>query len=216
MRKTKHAPFVAACAAGLLLLAGCTDEVGPETGEDEATEPSPAEETEPEEADGTAEPNEADIEYAANMILHHEQAVEMSEILLAKDDVEPEVASLAEAIQDAQGPEIAQMEAWLEDWGYGPDEDGSLHHGEHDDHSAAGHQGMLGDEEIEQLTEASGPEASRLFLQQMIIHHQGAVLMAEEHLENGQHPEALALSEDVVSDQSAEIEEMQELLEQLQ
>lgn len=216
MRKTKHAPFVAACAAGLLLLAGCSEEVGPETGEGEATEPSPAEDTDPAQAEAGTEPNEADVEYVANMIVHHEQAVEMSEILLAKDDVEAEVATLAEEIQEAQAPEIAQMESWLADWGYGPDSDDSLHHGEHDDHSAAGHEGMLAAEEIEELIDASGPEASRLFLQQMIVHHQGAVLMAEEHLENGHHPEALALSEDVVAEQSAEIEEMQELLDQLQ
>ena len=55
--------------------------------------------------------------FAQMMIPHHEQALEMSAIVLAKDGLDPEVAKLAEEIQAAQGPEIEQLEAWLDEWG---------------------------------------------------------------------------------------------------
>lgn len=58
--------------------------------------------------------NDADVEYVSGMIVHHEQAVEMSDILLAKDDVDTNVVSLAEDIRDAQQPEIDQMVTWLQ------------------------------------------------------------------------------------------------------
>lgn len=156
--------------------------------------------------------NEADVDYAVGMIIHHEQAVEMSDIVLGKDDVHPEVTELAEDIKAAQGPEIAQMNAWLDEWGHEPDETGGHSHGDHDDHADMGHEGMMSEEDLAALEAADGPEASRLFLEQMIVHHEGAVAMAEQHLEEGQNQAALELSGNVIADQNAEIELMRELL----
>ena len=45
----------------------------------------------------------------------------MSDIVLAKDGVDPRVVELAETIKTAQGPEIKQLQGWLEDWGVDPD-----------------------------------------------------------------------------------------------
>ncbi|WP_234714477.1 DUF305 domain-containing protein, partial [Mycobacterium tuberculosis] len=61
--------------------------------------------------------------FVTMMIPHHEQAIEMSDILLAKDGADPRVVELAEQIKAAQGPEIDKMLGWLEDWGveYDPD-----------------------------------------------------------------------------------------------
>ncbi|MBB3667775.1 DUF305 domain-containing protein [Garicola koreensis] len=159
-----------------------------------------------------ADYNDADAEYASGMILHHEQAVEMSDILLQTDDADPEVSALAEDIRAAQQPEIEQMESWLDTWGHEPDGDHGDHGGMMDD---GGHEGMMSEDDLENLESAEGDEASRLFLDQMIIHHEGAVSMAEEHLETGQNPEALELSENVISDQSAEIDEMEEMRDSL-
>ena len=55
--------------------------------------------------------------FAAMMVPHHAQAVEMSDLLLAKPDVDPTVADLATRIKSAQAPEIAQMNGWLAGWG---------------------------------------------------------------------------------------------------
>ncbi|TLP98641.1 DUF305 domain-containing protein [Nesterenkonia salmonea] len=158
--------------------------------------------------------NDADLDYVAGMIVHHEQAVEMADIVLATPDVDPEVAALAEQIQQAQGPEIERMNAWLEAWG----QDGNGHGGHSDmDHGGMADEGMMmmSEEHLAELEAAEGPEASRLFLEQMVMHHQGAVTMAEQHLEEGENPEALELSEEVITDQSAEIDHMEQMLDEL-
>ncbi|GAA3063931.1 MULTISPECIES: DUF305 domain-containing protein [Actinomycetes] len=199
-------------ALGLLLLTAC------DSGEDAAPEEEAGQEVEQqveqeEDHDADHDPdhdpdhddaavsddhNAADVDYARGMIAHHEQAIEMSEILLENEGLDPELESLAEDIKAAQGPEIQQMNTWLEAW-----EDGE--HG--------GHDGMLTEDQLLEFTDAEGAEAERLFLEGMILHHEGAVEMAEEHLEQGQDPEALELSEQVIEDQSEEIELMEGLLE---
>lgn len=154
--------------------------------------------------------NEADVEYVSGMILHHEQAVEMSEILAEKDRVDADVDALAQEIRTAQQSEVQEMESWLEAWGHAEYDEHAEHGGGHGDHA-----GMMSEQDLEDLADAEGPEASRLFLEQMIVHHEGAVTSAQEHLEAGENPEALALSEDVIDDQSAEIEEMEQMLTDL-
>lgn len=184
------------------VLAACSQNDQQETDESDHGEHS-AEEV-------SGEFNDADVEYVSGMIVHHEQAVEMSDILLAKDDVDTDVASLAEEIRDAQQPEIDQMVTWLQDWGHDPEDD----HGTHGDHGN-GHEGMMSDDDIADLEAAQGDEAARLFLEQMIVHHEGAVSMAEDHLADGENPEALELSEEIISVQQAEIEQMEDLLENI-
>ncbi|GAA1112689.1 DUF305 domain-containing protein [Nesterenkonia jeotgali] len=162
--------------------------------------------------------NEADVEYISGMVMHHAQAVEMSEIVLEKDDIETEVSTLAEDIREAQGPEIEQMESWLEAWGEEGTSEGDMEgmdHGDGDMEGMSDMEGMMSEDDLSELESATGTEASRLFLEQMIAHHEGAVSSAEDHLENGENPEALELSETIISDQQAEIDEMETMLEEL-
>lgn len=186
--------------AATLVLAGCTQPSGP-TG----TSPSPAASaTQP----GAAEVNAADEMFVTMMIPHHEQAVEMSDVLLAKPDADPDVRDLAQRIKDAQGPEIELMEGWLDAWGV--DDDGSMPVSEHD----MGHDdGMMSADDLTALEAADGPEASRLFLEQMIVHHQGAIDMAETAVASGRNPDVVALAQRVIVDQTAEIATMRGLLE---
>ena len=60
--------------------------------------------------------NQADVTFAQHMVSHHQQAIEVSDIVLAKQGIEPRVTELADTIKAAQGPEIAQMESWLSQW----------------------------------------------------------------------------------------------------
>ena len=153
-------------------------------------------------ADASTEANAADVMFAQMMIPHHEQALEMSAIVLAKDGVDPEVAELAEQIAAAQGPEIDQLEAWLDEWGV------PRMPGDHD----MGMNGMLTDAELDELEAADGASGSDLFLEQMIEHHEGAIDMAEAHQESGEHEGALELSAAIIETQAGEIERMRELL----
>ena len=72
--------------------------------------------------------------------------------------------------------------------------------------------GMMSEEDMGRLDDATGAEASALFLEQMIMHHEGAIEMAEVEVENGENPDAVALAERIIEDQTNEIAEMQDLL----
>ena len=158
------------------------------------------------ETDGSTEFNQADIMFAQMMIPHHEQAIVMSDLILAKDGVDPAVVELAEEITAAQGPEIEQMESWLDEWGAPSMMDADEMDG------MGGMGGMLTDEELDELEAADGTTGTTLFLEGMIEHHEGAIDMAEQHQEDGESAEALALSASIIETQAAEIERMQELL----
>ena len=187
----------ASLAAAALALAGCASSDAGSSHDGHGAAPS---------AEASAGPSSADVMFAAMMIPHHEQAVEMADIVLAKPDLDPRVADLATRIRDAQAPEIATMEGWLDAWGEDADAHDGMDHGD---------DGMLSDEEISALETADGATASRLFLEGMIAHHEGAVAMAEQELADGSDPEALALAASIVETQQAEIDEMQALLAQL-
>lgn len=147
--------------------------------------------------------NSADVMFAQLMIPHHEQAVEMSDDLLVKDDVDPAIVDLATQIKDAQAPEITTMQEWLRDWDATENGMADMDHGMG---------GMMSDEEMMQLQDATGADAGALYLAQMIMHHEGAIVMAEDELNDGENADALALAEAIVSSQTAEIAVMNDLL----
>ncbi|MBL5974587.1 MAG: DUF305 domain-containing protein [Candidatus Leucobacter sulfamidivorax] len=151
--------------------------------------------------------NDADIAFTAGMIPHHEQAIEMSDIVLGKDGIDPRVGELAERIKTAQGPEIDRLQGWLRDWG-------AEHAGHGGDHAGHG-DGMMTEEDLAALRDASGADASRLFLEQMIAHHEGAVQMAETQIAEGGNADAIALAREIASAQAAEIQQMRDLLASL-
>lgn len=155
-----------------------------------------------------SEAHDADVMFAQMMLPHHEQAIEMSDILLAKDGLDPEVSELAEQIKAAQGPEIETLEGWLEDWGAdgGSEGNGSMGH--------EGMDGMLSTEDLEAMEQADTEDATRLYLEGMIEHHRGAVEMAETEVAEGQDPHAIELAQAIITSQNAEIETMQGLLGQ--
>ncbi|MDX2377711.1 DUF305 domain-containing protein [Microbacterium sp. LRZ72] len=207
---TRFTLLSAGTLATALLLAGCTGTTTPAMNGNEQSGSIAVEATE-------GDYNDADVAFAMEMIMHHQQAIEMADVFLAKDDVAPEVFALAERIKDAQQPEIDTMNKWLASWGQeamsGTENMGSMDGMDHGSMSGMG--GMMSAEDMAALEDASGPEASRLFLEQMIVHHEGAVEMAESELTDGQHPLAIELAQKIIDDQTAEIAEMEELLNQL-
>lgn len=208
MKRTPLA--VAAAVAGTLILSACTGNADPgSTGEDPAPETSVATDTAGSGEEISEEHNDADVMFAQMMIPHHQQAVEMSETLLAKDDIPQNVADFAQGVIDAQGPEIDRMNAMLDAWGQEPMGDmGDM--GGH-----GGMSGMMSEDDMQQLEDATGTEAAKLYLEQMTRHHEGAVEMAEQQVSDGQNPQAVALAEQVIEDQEAEIQEMKTMLDEL-
>jgi uncharacterized protein (DUF305 family) len=151
--------------------------------------------------------NDADVMFARGMIPHHQQAVAMSDMILAKDGIDAKVTDLATQIKAAQGPEIAQMSGWLAGWGENPSPSMGM------DHDMGG--GMMSQADMDALDQATGQDAARLFLTGMITHHKGAITMAQNEVANGQNPEAVALAQKIITNQQAEITTMTQLLTQL-
>ena len=138
--------------------------------------------------------NDADVMFAQHMIPHHQQAIEMSDIVLAKQGIDPRVTDLATKIKAAQGPEIKQMQDWLGQWGNPPMPSmapGEGHGGHDMEGMSGGAMGMMSDEQMTALNSAEGVEASRLFLTGMIPHHEGAIDMAQTEIEDGQFSPAV-------------------------
>ncbi len=156
-------------------------------------------------APAAADFKEADATFAQMMIPHHAQAVEMSDLMLKKAGIPAAVTGLATRIKAAQGPEIEKMTGWLKRWNQPTEMPSGM---------AGGHSmsGMMGEEDMTALDAAQGTEAAKLFLTQMIAHHEGAVMMAKTESTDGKNPEAVQLAKDIVTAQETEIQEMKDLL----
>jgi uncharacterized protein (DUF305 family) len=161
--------------------------------------------------------NDADVLFAQGMIPHHQQAIEMSDMLLAKQGIDPGVVSLANQIKVAQGPEIQQMQGWLADWGVatttapGGGMPGMPGH----DMGDMGGEGMMSEQDMAALRDAQGAEASKLFLTQMIEHHRGAITMAQTEVDKGQFSPAVEMARSIITSQQKEIDTMQQMLSSL-
>ena len=163
------------------------------------------------------EHNDADTMFAQMMIPHHEQVVQMSEGMLAKDDLDPDIEALANKVVAAQGPEIDQLKTMLETWGEPTSaESGGMEGMDHGSGSDAGMEGMMTDEQMQELEAAEGTEAAEMYLTMMTTHHRGAIDMAQTEVADGENPQAIEMAQQVIKDQEAEIAEMETLLNQLQ
>jgi uncharacterized protein (DUF305 family) len=166
-------------------------------------------------SDGGGSFNDADVAFATDMIQHHAQALSMVDLTLGRE-LSPDVAQIAEDIRAAQAPEIESMVGWLRDWDRPVPETSRDHanaHGAEDGETGGDLPGMMSAEQMRELEEAPDEEFESLWLSMMIEHHQGAVEMAEQVLEEGKHGPTAALAEEIVETQRAEIEAMEGLLE---
>ena len=169
--------------------------------------------------------NQQDVMFAQHMIPHHQQAIQMSDIVLSKQGIDPRVVQLANQIKAAQGPEIQQMQGWLSAWGQPtmpmtpgmmPNETMMPSHTMMPSQSAMpgmeGMTGMMSQADMDALQNAQGVDAGKLFLTQMIQHHQGAIAMAQHEIDAGQYQPAVALARSIVTSQQQEINAMQGIL----
>ncbi len=151
--------------------------------------------------------NEADVEFAQGMIGHHEQAVEMAEIALDPTiGASAAIVDLATRIQAAQEPEIDLMTGWLTAAGETTVMDMSS-----DEMMAM--EGMMSVEDMDGLASSTGAEFDTMWLEMMIAHHEGAISQSETVKADGSNPDVLALADQIIAAQQAEITEMQALLQ---
>lgn len=160
-----------------------------------------------------AQYTEADVAFVQGMISHHAQALVMTD-LVADRTGRDDLPQLAERMDVSQRDEITQMEQWLEDRGEDvPDASAGHHHGDGELMP-----GMLTDDDLARLEAASGRAFDELFLQYMIRHHEGAVMMVAELLssdDGGQESDVFRLAQHIDSDQNVEIARMKSLLAEI-
>ncbi|MCV7194445.1 DUF305 domain-containing protein [Mycolicibacterium brumae] len=161
--------------------------------------------------------NDADVTFAEHMIPHHEQAIELVELVAGRTD-NAELLELAAQISDAQQPEIDTMTAWLQEWGPAEATETSEteHHGDHHGsgadpgtHTMAG---MVDDATMAKLKTLKGADFDKLWLESMIGHHEGAIEMAKTEVAEGQNPAATAMAQEIIDSQQAEIDQMHTML----
>jgi len=143
--------------------------------------------------------NQADVEFAAGMVPHHQQAVVMADMAVAHGGTDDFLA-LAKAIKAAQQPEIEQMSGWLTGWGEQVPDAGS--------HAGHADMGMMSQQELDDLDAMVGSGFEGMWLTTMVEHHEGALDMARSQLAKGENPEARKLAQSIITSQTAEIATM--------
>ena len=152
----------------------------------------------------------ADAQFMHDMIPHHHQALEMA-ALVADRTNRPELIDVAGRINVSQSDEIEFMQQWLRQRGEQVP-DPAAHEAMHTDHTMAG---MATPEQMAELAQSKSTAFDRLFLTLMITHHEGAVTMVDELLEqpgSAYDPVLFEFTTNITNDQTAEIERMNALL----
>lgn len=160
-------------------------------------------------------PSKADIDFMQGMIMHHGQAVEMTELLKTRSQ-DPQVRDLGKKIDISQTTEMQWMKQWLNDRGLPADPMAGMDmKGMKMDMPLM--PGMLTEAQMDALRKATGPEFDHLFLTGMIQHHSGALQMVKDLFANpgaGQDPYLFDFANDVDNTQQAEIDIMRHMLKE--
>lgn len=195
---------VLAAAATLtigLILAGCS------TNNSSSPDTSSSDTSLSKSSSSAASHNDQDVRFTQQMLPHHQQAIEMSHMLLAKGSgVQADVVTLAKQIKAEQGPEIMKMTGWLKSWNE-PTQMPSMSGMDHSSMS-----GMMSDSDMQDLQNASPQDAGKLYLEQMVQHHTSAVDMAKTEVTKGKNADAGALAKSIVKSQTEQITQMQDML----
>jgi uncharacterized protein (DUF305 family) len=133
----------------------------------------------------------SEASFVVNMLPHHQEAVDTARLVMANGE-SAELRKLAQAIITAQEKEIAMMQKWSKDWNYSV---------------IPSYENMMGDG-----TKLSGKALDTWFLQGMIMHHMGAVQMAEKVLQLDTRKEVSDFAREVIRVQSEEIAQMKLML----
>ncbi|WP_121748225.1 DUF305 domain-containing protein [Streptomyces sp. E2N166] len=204
----RRSAAVAAAGAAALVLAACGGDGDGSAGHGDHNAPASSSASGAAAASASAsqgQHNAADVAFAKGMIPHHRQAVEMADLAPGRAR-SAEVTKLAADIKKAQDPEITTLSGWLTSWGEEVPAEGSM------DHSSHGMDGMMTAEEMSRLEDASGKAFDTAFMEMMIKHHEGAVEMARTEQSDGAHGPARKMAGEIITSQSAEIEQMDQLL----
>jgi uncharacterized protein (DUF305 family) len=151
--------------------------------------------------------NEVDVGFLQDMLDHHAQALEIADIYLENQPDGP-VAPYANEVILFQTRDVEWMQGWLAEEGYEPGApDRMAMEWMNDPVPLAEMPGMQTPERLQELRDATGAEADRLWFEIMTDHHLGGVHMAEFAAANGAREEVVAFAESVARNQAIEVNE---------
>ncbi|SMG05738.1 Uncharacterized conserved protein, DUF305 family [Corynebacterium pollutisoli] len=184
--------FAAPLLAATLLLAGCS-----------STEPAPSEAMISERTDAMpAEANDTDVHFLGMMVPHHQQAIDMADVLLASDVTDPGVRDLAQRIRDGQQRENDQMNALADQWRIDADMDLHSHHIAN---------GMVSPGVFDTYAALEGEELRTRFLELMHFHHAEVIAMTRDQVDNGGYAPLRDMAAEMIDVQTAEMAEMEQM-----
>jgi uncharacterized protein (DUF305 family) len=163
------------------------------------------------------EPSAVDVGFTQDMATHHAQAIRMADVVRGR--VRPDVDAVAAHVFQSQVRESGVLQGWLQLWGAPPlptgrpmtwmrDHDGG---GERGDASPP-MPGMASQDEVNRLSELSGTELELSFLQLMVRHHEGGILMAQAAAKRADVQPVRSLAAAIALEQQQEITLMRQLL----
>lgn len=199
-------------ATGTTTLDATTTATSPDASADASTDPghgaghdgAPA---------ATGAPTSHELMFATMMLDHHQQALDMGEILAQADEVPTRVANLAARIQVAQTSEIGDSKSWLAAWTAADPASAAVLADPAAEHMTM--RGMIGEEGFARLRSAQGREAARVYLELMIEHHEGAIEAAGAIFPTVSNPWVVSFARHIVNEQTVEVDGMRRMLASL-
>lgn len=224
-RQIRTTLFASATALSLAVLVGCGTTSSTAAGSTMSAGSAPASASMPAAPAGPHQ--QADITFAQQVTVHHQGAIAMADLAATRAS-SAQVKTLAAQIKADQAPEITLMAGWLAAWvpatdvngmpgttaasGSGMGGMGGMGTAAATAGSTGAMPGMMSDEQMKELTAATGAAFDKRFLQLMIEHHQGALTMAQTETAQGKNPDALALATSITTSQTAQITQMKAML----
>ncbi len=147
----------------------------------------------------------ADVLFSRDMVAHHQQAVQMATTLRERTD-DPRLRTILLDMTLTQQGQIGQMQGWLGVWGRPLSTERPPMNGQ------GTMMGMATPEQLASLSSLPVDQAEVAFLQMMIRHHQGALMMADDALANARQPVVMRLAQAIKDGQSSEIRLMESML----
>jgi len=158
----------------------------------------------PSEPPGYEPHNTADVAFTQQMVSLQQEAIALSDTLLAKEGIAPGVVDLAKEIKPVRASEITQMQGWLKSWGNPPAVAGEADVSE-----------LPSDQHVAQLQAAEGVEATRFYLNQMIANNEKGLALSKTEIDDGQYRATITMARANQVDQQQEITTMKSILDTL-
>ena len=157
--------------------------------------------------------NDADTAYATGLVSHHAQTLQLLDLTLGRDDLDPQIGTLADQTRESRFHEAATAQEWLKTWGKKVPKTVLEHN--HNQGSVTydtSVPGVLSSAELHSLERAKGAAFTQAWLRELIAHEQGAVKLAADAIEDGQNADVVAFAQEDEKTHQQQVAQLERLL----